>query len=64
MKKSRDPEGRKSPAFFLHLRRGIGNGFMTNLYLQLRLRGSRPGGESSKSSGGDMTPPDLELNQS
>ncbi len=36
----------------------------TNLRLQLRLIGSKPAGESSRSSGGDMTPPGLELNQS
>jgi hypothetical protein len=35
-----------------------------NLRLQLRLIGSKPAGESSRSSGGDMTPPGLELNQS
>jgi hypothetical protein len=62
---SRDQQGRKYPAlFFVAASREIGNGFTINLHLQLRLRGSRPGGESSMSSGGDMTPPGLEPNQS
>lgn len=42
----------------------ISNLLRTILRLQLRLMGSKRKDESSKSSGGDMTPPGLELNQS
>jgi hypothetical protein len=64
-KVSCDPGGQEiSSPLFVRNSRGVGNGFTINLHLQLRPRGSRPGGESSMSSGGDMTPPGLELNKS